>query len=198
MGHRHLHLSLADLQAAYHDGHASEVASALLGAPVRATRKPRKVLPPEEIPGQHTAPSATQQVLPVLGKPADWPYRIRPEDVERMAYEAARDALPPADKELVRLACGLSSNATPDNPRFPLVASVVMRCRKDVLRDLGYVDGRIRSQRKPKRSPLRTEAPCSEVVTRDAEGCYWSEDGEPLTEVEAWVRVTLVPPDDGE
>ena len=200
----HRRVSLRDLQITWHrdTGHRHLVAALLLGAPVDEVQLPAPPPPPEwpdVVPGERTQPTAVQQTMPVLRKPADWPLRIRPVDVDRMAYEAARDVLPSSDWELARCALGMPSNAATDNPRFPVVASVVARCRREVMREVGWTGDSPRSRpRKTKPQRARWDAPSSFVVTRTADGRLLDEDGSPLTEDEAAERLATYDPTEWE
>lgn len=173
-------IKLADLQAAWADGHEAPIATALLGRRVR----------PSDVVKVYRNVTAEAMEAPThgLNEPADAHLRIRPEDVDDLVYDAARRLLPESDEPLIRVCLGRSSRDVSGTGRFALVASVVGRLQREELARVGHANNdRVDVPRAPKmyHAP-RMDAPAGEVVTKSMwTGLYANGDGEEISEDEA-------------
>jgi hypothetical protein len=170
-------MNLADLQMVARNGHLVEVA-ALLGVPMEA---------PPAGPKLHALPvSRLYDDSPSrwLGSPADVQYRLSAKDVDESVRLGLLGLYPDEeDAPLVEavLERGARGTAT---PRSKQIAAMAENLRKTELREIGVApDLRHTTAGSMKKEP-RVYAPNSSVVTRDARGDLWSEDGVLLSEEE--------------
>lgn len=165
-------VKLSDLQSLVGSDRITSVTEHLLGVGTTpAVHRPtvhRGPTPEPPRADRHLDPNADWAWR---GRQVDWPYRTTPEDVLEEAAELAVERLPWRLAVLVdHVVFGTGGKSVQVSGRErSLIEAEVRKCRVQVMRSLAKSPGRKPQVKRPR---VRTEGPCSAVVTKTRDGRF--------------------------